>query len=314
MKKLSFVFILILCCCLVGCTSDGIADGLLPNTAIPDTPAITDGGDNAENAPQEKEEPGDPDISDPTETDPIVDPESPSPTEPDPIEEPETPIEPEKPTEEPEKPAPQKTVTYIRVTATQVNVRINGSVVGQMEKGDCLAYLGTEGSWYKTYYKNKEAFISRSYTELFKMNASQSQKAEEVIALGTRFLGTAYVYGATRLHSGKGTLYAGFTSTKFDCSSFMQYLFYYGASVNLGLTTRNQVLQGKYVKATEIKRGDLLFFTNSSRKNYKGIERVGHVALYLGDNYILHTASDYAVIEQISATRWGYYIEARDML
>ena len=43
----------------------------------------------------------------------------------------------------------------------------------------------------------------------------------------------------------------------------------------------------------------------------RGVERIGHVALYLGDNYILHTASDYAVIEQISSTRWGYYIEAR---
>ena len=45
-----------------------------------------------------------------------------------------------------------------------------------------------------------------------------------------------------------------------------------------------------------------------------GIERVGHVAIYLGDNYILHTASDYARIEQISSLRWSYYIETRDFL
>ena len=57
-----------------------------------------------------------------------------------------------------------------------------------------------------------------------------------------------------------------------------------------------------------------MFFTNASRKNNTGIERVGHVAIYLGGNYILHTASDHAVIEPISATRWSYYITTRDVL
>jgi cell wall-associated NlpC family hydrolase len=58
----------------------------------------------------------------------------------------------------------------------------------------------------------------------------------------------------------------------------------------------------------------LLFFTNDSRKDNKGIERVGHVALYLGDNLILHTASDYAKIEEISTKRWSYFIQAQRMV
>ena len=57
-----------------------------------------------------------------------------------------------------------------------------------------------------------------------------------------------------------------------------------------------------------------MFFTNASRKNNTGVERIGHVAMYLGDNYILHTASDYAKIEKISSTRWGYYIQSQRML
>ena len=48
-----------------------------------------------------------------------------------------------------------------------------------------------------------------------------------------------------------------------------------------------------------------------SRKDKVGVERVGHVALYLGDNWILHTASDYAKIEQISAKRWSYFIQGQ---
>ena len=57
-----------------------------------------------------------------------------------------------------------------------------------------------------------------------------------------------------------------------------------------------------------------MFFTNASRKNNVGVERIGHVAMYLGDNYILHTASDYAKIEQISSTRWSYYIQTQRII
>ena len=94
----------------------------------------------------------------------------------------------------------------------------------------------------------------------------------------------------------------------------MQYMFYKGANKLLQVNTRTQVSQGKKVSKSDLKRGDLMFFTNESRKNNTGIERVGHVALYLGDNYILHTASDYAKIEQISQTRWSYYLSARRMV
>ena len=91
----------------------------------------------------------------------------------------------------------------------------------------------------------------------------------------------------------------------------MQYIFYVGANELLYVNTRTQIFQGKSVKRDELKRGDLMFFTNSSRCDKSGIERVGHVGLYFGDGYILHTASDHAVIEKISAKRWSYFIEGR---
>jgi Cell wall-associated hydrolases (invasion-associated proteins) len=94
----------------------------------------------------------------------------------------------------------------------------------------------------------------------------------------------------------------------------MQYIFKKGANVNLDTTSRSQSVQGKAVSKSNWKRGDLMFFTNESRKNNVGVDRIGHVALYLGDNHILHTASDYAVIEEISAKRWSYFISARRAL
>ena len=223
------------------------------------------------------------------------------------------PVEQAPPEETP--PTPQS-VTYVKSKVNGLAIRQKpttaSQVLGQINAGDMVLRLNKENGWYKTYYLGQTAYISasQSYTTLVQLDLTDDT-TEQVILTATKYLGTKYVYGATRLHNGKGVLNKGFTTSAFDCSSFTQYAYYYGANINLGLTTRNQVLQGTTVDRNNLSRGDLMFFTNSSRKNLTGIERVGHVAIYLGDNYILHTATDYAVIEQISSLRWSYYITSK---
>lgn len=223
---------------------------------------------------------------------------------------------PQTPSEKPQIPAVdplEEKAVYVRSKTDGLNVRQSAStasaVLGQLDKGDMVAYLGEENGWYKTYFRNRTAYVSakESYTDLYVMEKA-SDETEAVISVGLKLLGTPYVYGATRYHNGNGKKLDGFSVDAFDCSSLMQYMFYMGADINLNLTTRTQIAQG--TKVSDLKRGDLMFFTNASRKDKTGIERVGHVALYLGDNYILHTASDHAVIEEISATRWSYFIQA----
>ncbi len=215
-------------------------------------------------------------------------------------------------------PPKAKTVSYIKVNADGVNIRTgagsNYSAVGTAQKSTLYAMLGEENGWYKTTYKNKTVYISKQYCVIVDMAKSDSEKVEAVIAEGAKMLGVPYVYGATRYHDGKGNKLKGFSTDAFDCSSLMQYMFYKGADKLLQVNTRTQIYQGTTVKKSELKRGDLIFFTNASRKNNSGIERVGHVAMYLGDNYILHTASDFAKIEQISTTRWSYYIQTQRMI
>ena len=217
-------------------------------------------------------------------------------------------------------PEPEPMAVFVRAKANGLNLRSGPgtgySSVGYLDKDDMVTYLSKEGNWYKTLYKNKTAYISAgsSYTELFEMPLHKNDTVEKVIEEGLRLLGFPYVYGATRLHDGSGRKLSGFDATKYDCSSLMQAMFYHGAGINLQMTTRTQVKQGTYVPRSELTRGDLMFFTNSQRYNKTGTERIGHVALYLGKNYILHTASDYAVIEQISNVRWSYYIETRRMV
>lgn len=223
--------------------------------------------------------------------------------------------------EEPDKPTaavPTK-AQYVRVLVNGLNVRTGAGAgyvsLGQVEKGVLLDLKGKSGNWYETVFRGQRAFVSadESFTALSELDFAQ-EKIEAVISEGLKHMGVPYVYGATRYHDGKGNLLKGFTTSAFDCSSLMQYIFYKGAGVKLDVTTRTQILQGKSVSAKNIRRGDLLFFTNASRYYNTGIERVGHVALYLGDNYILHTASDYAKVEQISATRWSYFLEARRVI
>lgn len=217
----------------------------------------------------------------------------------------------------PEQPT-RKTSTYICVTGEGVNLRSGAgtdySSRGTAEKATLYAYSGESGSWLKTEYRGSSAYIHGKYCEKVTLNSSGNELIERVISEGCKLLGTPYVYGATRLHDGKGNMLKGFTANAFDCSSLMQYIFYKGADKLLEVNTRTQIYQGKTVSKSELERGDLMFFTNSSRKNLSGVERIGHVALYLGDNYILHTASDYAKIERISQARWGYFIQAQRII
>lgn len=220
--------------------------------------------------------------------------------------------------EETQKPFSAEQGDYIKISAGNVNIRSGAGTeyksLGVAEKDTLYKLCGKYGKWYKTVYKDKEAYIYADYCTSVHTDCCQSKSLENVIEEGCKLLGTPYVYGAVRYHNGSGVLLSGFDKNKFDCSSLMQYIFKKGASVNLQVTTRTQVFQGVTVAKSELKRGDLMFFTNSSRKNLTGTERIGHVALYLGDNYILHTASDYAKIEKISSARWGYYVQAQRII
>lgn len=213
--------------------------------------------------------------------------------------------------------APAVSYSYmIKSNTSSLNIRsapnTGAAVVGKMDKGDMLRFEGESNGWYKTVYKQKTAYVyaGNSYAYIVKMTQS-NEKVESVIAIGETLMGYPYVWGSQRYHWGNGKLNTNFVQGEYDCSALMQYIYYHGANVNLDLTTRTQVLQGREVASGDLQRGDLMFFTNSSRYNLSGVERIGHVALYLGDNYILHTASDFAVIEEISNTRWKYFIVAK---
>lgn len=277
---------------IAACGADNQTDGGNGETPTPEAPILPE------------EAPVSPEASPPTD-----EPTSEPPTSP--------PSEPDEPSE-PQTPPTPTTYTYLRCKGDKVNLRSGAgtsyTVLGQAEEGTMYAITGKIGNWYQTYYRGKTAYLYAEYAAVFSLPTSQNEQVEEVLDEAYKHIGVPYVYGAVRLHDGYGNFLKGFTAQKFDCSSLVQYVYYQAAGKVLQTTTRTQVKQGKFVKRSELQRGDCLFFTNESREHLMGVERVGHVAIYLGNDYILHTASDYARIEKMSAKRWGYYLEARRFL
>ncbi|MGE5702819.1 MAG: C40 family peptidase [Clostridia bacterium] len=109
---------------------------------------------------------------------------------------------------------------------------------------------------------------------------SWRKKANRIIALGMNYLGTPYEFGAA----------PGSTGT-FDCSSFTQYI--YGRhGIRLPRISRQQCKKGRKVSLSRVRRGDLLFFATRKRQHRKGLQKIGHVAVCLGRDLMLHASEE----------------------
>lgn len=113
---------------------------------------------------------------------------------------------------------------------------------------------------------------------------------ENVIAYGMTLMGVPYVYGAERQFDSNGNPNPDFSMNAFDCSSFLQHIFYVGAGIILPTNSRTQSQIGIEVQMSDLQRGDIIFMTTDLRQWYWGINRIGHVGIYLGDGNILHTS------------------------
>ncbi len=212
--------------------------------------------------------------------------------------------------EEEEKKKKRYAVSSVNSLRIRSGASTNSTVVGYLDKNDAVQILDTLGNYYVTVYKEKTAYVSKTYCTVMEVDLA-SEDIERAIDQGAMLLGHPYVWGAQRYHWGNGKLNANFVAGEFDCSALVQYVYYHSNDVILDVTSRAQAYNGKHVDKSQLQRGDLMFFTNSSRYNLTGNERIGHVGIYFGNNYILHTASDHAVIEPISNLRWSYYVTAR---
>ena len=116
--------------------------------------------------------------------------------------------------------------------------------------------------------------------------------AAGILATAERYLGKRYVYGGETPGGG------------FDCSGFVQYVF--GRhSVDLPRTSRQQAMTGVALprKVSTLRPGDLMLFASKGG-------RVDHVAIYAGDNRILHSSAGAGgvVYDDLTTARGKWYL------
>lgn len=111
---------------------------------------------------------------------------------------------------------------------------------------------------------------------------SWEAKADAVIATGLKQLGTPYVFGGD-------TPYVAF-----DCSGFVQYAFNQNG-FNLPHSAALISQMGTPVNKSDLRKGDLVFLYGTYTRG------VSHVAIYLGNNKILH-ASTYGGTKEVKIT------------
>jgi cell wall-associated NlpC family hydrolase len=117
--------------------------------------------------------------------------------------------------------------------------------------------------------------------------------AARVLATAKRYLGTRYRYGGESPVSG------------FDCSGFVQYVFGRNG-VDLPRTSRQQATAGRPVPldVESLRPGDLLLFAS-------GGTTVNHVAIYVGNNRILHSTAGAGgvVYDDLTTPRGKWYLQ-----
>ena len=85
-----------------------------------------------------------------------------------------------------------------------------------------------------------------------------------------------------------------------DCSGFTQsVLKHFGISIPR--VSRDQAKTGKSINSSQMRPGDLIFYTNSSGT-------VNHVAMYIGNGQVVHAASTKSGIKISS---WNYRTPAK---
>jgi cell wall-associated NlpC family hydrolase len=125
--------------------------------------------------------------------------------------------------------------------------------------------------------EKREETKTFAFTDIFKSGNEKDKdadKCQRITSLAKTKLGKKYVWGAS-----------GYQNT-YDCSSFTKFV-YRNVGIDIPRTSIRQSKFGKFVKRSELQKGDLIFFDTS--KKCRGY--VNHVGIYLGDNKFIHASS-----------------------
>ena len=116
---------------------------------------------------------------------------------------------------------------------------------------------------------SKKKETTEAQTEATKAVKEKASR-DAVVAYAKQFVGNPYVYGGTSLTKGA------------DCSGFVMRV-YEKFGISTSRISRDQANDGTEIPISQIKPGDLVFYSSGGDIN--------HVAIYIGDGQIIHAAN-----------------------
>ena len=191
------------------------------------------------------------------------------------------------------------------VNTDVLNVRTEPStdakIWTQISNSERYSVLSQTDGWVEIELDTTSAFVATEFVDVRyaldeaikfspleeKANAGSSLRSK-IVNYALQFLGNPYVWGGTSLTKGA------------DCSGFtMSVLGHFG--IGLPHYSGSQAKMGKAIKSSEMRPGDLLFYSNSGGT-------INHVAMYIGNGQIVHAANRRSGIKISS---WNYRTPAR---
>ena len=178
---------------------------------------------------------------------------------------------------------------YIAVGTVNLRKEMSTSsqIIANLSLNDKVEIIGEENNWYKVKVNGKQGYVSKKLVSNKKQEATtsrgdledrstantvsdNSKSANAVVSYAKSFLGSRYVSGGT-------------SPSGFDCSGFTYYV-YKNFGVSLNRASSGQASNGKEIDKSNLVAGDLVLFSQGSKK-------IGHVGIYIGNNQFIHAAN-----------------------
>ena len=149
-----------------------------------------------------------------------------------------------------------------------------------------ISFASGEISFKKQREKEEREKLVQENKEIKVIKRNNNSVRNKIIEEAKKKLGSPYLWGASG-------------SEKFDCSSFVQYVYKKAANLTLPRVAAEQAQFRPRIST--VKKGDLLFFETME----KG--RISHVGIYIGGGQFIHASSAY---KQVAVSEFsGFYKE-----